>query len=173
MQKIQQKGFTLVELLVVIAIIGVLVAIIFVALDPAARFKQARDAVRQNAVQNILSAIKLNQVDNAGSHLASITALAPATVYMIGSGMTTGCNSTCTTPVALTTNCVDLAGLVTGGYLNAAVVSPTGATTWDAGTNVGGAKGSGYTLAKSATGIITIRACENERAGSTEISAAR
>jgi prepilin-type N-terminal cleavage/methylation domain-containing protein len=46
MKQKNQLGFTLVELLVVIAIIGVLVAIIFVALDPATRFQQARDAVR-------------------------------------------------------------------------------------------------------------------------------
>ena len=38
------KGFTVVELLVVIAIVGVLVAILFVALDPEQRLQEARDA---------------------------------------------------------------------------------------------------------------------------------
>ena len=68
------RGFTLIELLIVIAIIGVLVAVIFVALDPATRLKQARDAVRQNDVGEILSAVKLYQVDNV-EHLTSIQAL--------------------------------------------------------------------------------------------------
>lgn len=166
-----QKGFTLVELLVVIAIVGVLVAMVFVALDPAKRFKQSRDAVRQNAVQEILSAIKLHQVDNGGALLSSINSATAGEVYMLATGMTTGCNSTCTTTVTDTAHCIDESGLVTGGYLKAAVVSPAGATTWDAGAT-NGSKGTGYTLTKASTGVITIKACENE-ASSTEISASR
>lgn len=172
--KTQEKGFTLVELLVVIAIIGILVAIIFVALDPATRFGQARDAVRQNDVQEVLSAVKLYQVDNGGSHLASIDGLTDGEVYMAVNGgtMTSGCDdNTCTTAVTSDTHCVNIAGLVTGGYLDSMPVSPAGATTWDDGSGATD-EGSGYTVSKDANGIVTVRACEDEQT-TTEIEAAR
>jgi prepilin-type N-terminal cleavage/methylation domain-containing protein len=172
----KQKGFTLVELLVVIAIIGILVAIIFVALDPAARFGQARDAVRQNDVQEVLSSIKLYQVDNGGAHLASINGLTNGEVYMAvnGATMAAGCddnNANCTTNVTSDTHCVDIAGLITGGYLDSMPVSPAGLTTWDDG-DTSGEEGSGYTISKDANGIVTVRACEDEQT-TTEIEAAR
>lgn len=171
-----KKGFTLVELLVVIAIIGILVAIIFVALDPSARFGQARDAVRQNDVQEILSAIKLYQVDNGGEHLASINALANEEIYLAvnGAGMTAGCddnNNNCTTDVTSDTHCVNLEELVNEGYLNNMPVSPAGLTTWDDG-DTAGEEGSGYTISKDSNGVVTVRACEDEQT-TTEIEAAR
>ncbi|MBI5793774.1 type II secretion system protein [Candidatus Uhrbacteria bacterium] len=42
-----KRGFTIVELIVVMAIVGLLVAFMFVALNPTARLEQARDAIRQ------------------------------------------------------------------------------------------------------------------------------
>lgn len=168
-----QRGFTLVELLVVIAIIGILVAVVFVALDPAQRFQQARDAVRQNDVQEILSAIKLHQVDSDGTYLASVAALTAGNVYMVVDGaMVTGCddnNGSCDTDVTADASCVDLAGLV-DQYLEDVPVSPAGAVTWDAGA-ADGAEGTGYTVERDADGIIRVRACESE--DTTEISAAR
>ncbi len=164
-----RRGFTLIELLVVIAIVGILVAVVFVALDPAQRFRQARDAVRQNDVQEILSAIKLHQVDNDGSYLASVAALTAGEVYMIMDGATVvGCddnNASCDTAVTDDNNCVDLSGLV-DQYLEDVPISPAGAVTWDAAT-----EGTGYTLERDADGIVRVRACESE--DTTEISAAR
>jgi len=171
-----QKGFTLIELLVVIAIIGILVAVVFVALDPATRFGQARDAVRQNDVQEILSAVKLYQVDNGGDHLASIAALTAGQVYMTvnGATMVSGCddnNAACTTDVSADTRCVNIAGLVTGGYMDAVPVSPAGAVTWDDGSGATD-EGTGYTISVDANGIVTVRSCENEQT-TTEITASR
>jgi prepilin-type N-terminal cleavage/methylation domain-containing protein len=164
------EGFTLIELLVVIAIVGVLVGVIFVALNPAARFQQARDSVRQNAVQEVLSAIKLQQVDNGGSYLASVAALTAGTNYMItGEPMASGCNSTCDATIAATGNCVDLTGLVSGGYLKSVPISPKGATTWDSGSS----KGTGYALSVDSNGIATVTACESEAATTTTITASR
>lgn len=170
------RGFTLIELLVVIAIIGILVAIIFVALDPAERFGQARDAVRQNDVQEILSAVKLYQVDNGGDHLASIDALTAGSVYMTvnGATMAAGCddnNAECTTDVTADTSCVDISGLVTGGYLDDMPVSPEGEVLWDDGSAAGD-EGSGYTISVDADGIVTVRGCENEQT-TDEIKASR
>lgn len=172
-RKIHERGFTLIELLVVIAIIGILVAVVFVALDPATRFEQARDAVRQNDVQEILSAVKLNQVDNEGDYLASIAATTAGSVYMIVDGaMVTGCddnNVSCDTAVTGDTTCVNLAGLV-DAYLEDVPISPSGAVTWDDGS-ADGEEGTGYTLEREASGVIRIRSCESE--DTTEIEAAR
>jgi prepilin-type N-terminal cleavage/methylation domain-containing protein len=172
-----QKGFTLVELLVVIAIIGVLVAIIFVALDPATRFAQARDAVRQNDVQEVLSAVKLDQVDNGGSYIASIAGLTADEVYMAvnGATMVTGCddnNAACDVDVTGDTHCVNVAGLITEGYMGEMAISPSGSVTWDDGSGVSD-EGSGYTISVDANGIVTVASCESEYDGNGTISAAR
>ncbi len=170
-----QKGFTLVELLVVIAIIGVLVAIIFVALDPATRFAQARDAVRQNDVQEVLSAVKLDQVDNGGSYLAAVEGMTDGENYMMvnGATMVSGCDdNTCDITVTGDTHCVNIAGLISEGYLAEMPISPAGATTWDDGSGASD-EGSGYVLTKSADGFVTVTACESEYDGNGTISASR
>src|SRR3989344_9006607 len=61
-----QKGFTLIELLVVIAIISILAVVVFVALDPATRFADARNSRRWNDVNNLLTAMHECIVDNDG-----------------------------------------------------------------------------------------------------------
>jgi len=66
-QKISKnKGFTLIEILVVIAIIAILAAIVIVAINPAKRFQDSRQAQRQSNVAAILNAIQQNMVDNKG-----------------------------------------------------------------------------------------------------------
>ena len=174
--QITKRGFTLIELLIVIAIIGILVAVIFVALDPATRFGQARDAVRQNDVGEILSAIKLYQVDHDGQHLDTIENLSQLSVYMAvdGGGMDEGCddnNISCTTPVTQDTHCVNIHDLLQEGYLTDMPVSPVGEVVWDVGDNTGD-NGSGYTISLDTEGIVTVRACENE-ATTVEIQASR
>ena len=166
-----EKGFTLIELLIVIAIIGVLVGVVFVALDPATRFKQARDAVRQNDAAEILSAIKLHQVDNDGDYLAAIASTTAGSVYMVVDGsMALGCDdNACDTVVTSDTTCVSLAGLV-DMYLEDVPISPAGAITLDDGS-ADGEEGTGYTLERETSGVIRIRACESE--DTTEIEAAR
>lgn len=43
-QKLREQGFTLIELLVVIAVLGILAAVVLVAVDPSTRLKEARDS---------------------------------------------------------------------------------------------------------------------------------
>ncbi len=173
--KTNQQGFTLIELIVVVAIIAILAAVVFVALDPATRFQDARDAVRDSDVNEALTAVKLDQVDNGGTYLASIAGMTAGEIYMAVNGalMVAGCddnNASCDSNVTSDTHCVNVAGLISEGYLPSMPISPTGSITWDDGNAVG-EEGSGYTLSRSATGIITVRACESEN--TTEISAAR
>lgn len=159
-------GFTLIELLIVIAIIAIIAAVVFVALDPLTRLRDARDSSRWSDINAIISAAKVDQVDNGGSYLTAIGNMTAGSVYMIGTA-TTGCddnNASCDTNVTSDTACVDLSGLVAEGYLGSVPISPTGAVTWSASTT-------GYTLSRASTGILTVRACESEN--TTEISVAR
>lgn len=163
-----KKGFTLIELLIVIAIMAIISAVVFVALDPLTRFKDARDSSRWSSISAILSAIKLDQVDNGGTYLPAINAVAAGEVYMITDGaVVAGCddqNAYCDVDVNDDNNCVNLSGLVTEGYLGDVPMSPNGSGSWSASIT-------GYTLQRNTTGIITIRACESEN--TTEIWVAR
>lgn len=158
----QKKGFTLIELLIVIAIIAIIAAVAFVALDPLTRFKDARDSRRWSDISALMSAIKVDQVDNRGHYLdvvKNIPAASSTWVFMIGTG-TNGCEGSdtyCDTDVTTTTNCIDLSGLVTDGYLGAIPVSPDGDGAWYASST-------GYTLQKKSNGSLVIRSCESENA---------
>ena len=62
-----KKGFTLIELLIVIAIITILAAGAIVGINPAQRFKQARNATRWNHMNSIATAVYSYAVENAGA----------------------------------------------------------------------------------------------------------
>lgn len=171
MFKTDKKGFTLIELLIVIAVIAILAAVVFVALDPLTRFRDARDSRRWSDITEILNAIKVDQIDNGGTYLSAITSMTAGEIYMSTDGGGTDCdggNTYCDTDVTAEAvggdHCVDLAGLVTEGYLGDVAVSPNGSGTWTTAL-------SGYTLQRSSAGIITVRACESEN--TTEIWVAR
>ena len=66
MLKQLQKGFTLIELLVVIGILGILLAIVLIAINPAAQFAQANNTARNNDVNTILNAIHQYAADHKG-----------------------------------------------------------------------------------------------------------
>ncbi|MFA6132231.1 MAG: prepilin-type N-terminal cleavage/methylation domain-containing protein [Patescibacteria group bacterium] len=145
-----ERGFTLIELLIVIAIIAVLAAVVFVALNPAQRFQQARDARRQSDIENVAAALKMYQLDNDGDYPTGVAALTDALYYTIGTAAT-GCDAGCT---AKTTQaaCIDLADLVTGGYLGSVPMDPLD----------GLATESDYYMVKNANGTLEVGACDPE-----------
>jgi len=58
-------GFTLIELLVVIAIVGVLAAVVLIAINPARRLAQARDSGRKNDVGQLATGAQAFYTTNA------------------------------------------------------------------------------------------------------------
>lgn len=153
----EKKGFTLIELLIVIAVTAILMSVVFVALNPLARFQEARNNTRWSDVEAILSAIKLHQVDNKGSYLPALDNLKVGSEYMIGTGED-GCGaySAACNAVNLQTDCVDLTGLKTAGYLPDVPIDKKANS--DATEEF-----TFYYLMKHDNGAITVGACNPEK----------
>ena len=147
MAKQSLKGFKFIELLIVIAVIAILAAVVFVALDPLERFQDARDATRWSDADSILSAVKLDQVDNGGSYIAAVSGLVAGTYYMVGTCANGAAG--CTAQVVNGT-CADLTGLVTENYLASVPQDPS----------TGAAAQTDYYIMRSAGDVITVGACD-------------
>ncbi|OGH84157.1 MAG: hypothetical protein A2261_01110 [Candidatus Magasanikbacteria bacterium RIFOXYA2_FULL_44_8] len=165
---IDNSGFTLIELLIVVAIIAILAVIVFVALDPLRRFQDSRDSVRWQEAAEMMTAIKLDQLDHGGAYVTAIKNMPTSSIYMIaGDGTVTSCNAQniyCDTGVSGSAACVDLSDLVDRGYLGKVPISPNGNGTWTI-------EATGFTLQKDDNGALHVRACESEN--STEIEVVR
>lgn len=168
-----RRAFTLIELLIVVSIIAIVASVVFVSLDPLTRFRDSRDAKRWVDISAILSAIKIDQVDNGGVYMSSVANMTPGEVYMLVDGTSVGancvaantyCDVAVTSGASVADHCLDVAELVSQGYLGSVPVSPKGSYAWN--KNI-----TGYTLEKGSTGILTVRACESENAA--EIKASR
>lgn len=76
-----QKGFTLIELLVVIGILGILMAVVLVAVNPARQFASARDTQRKADLSALTSAIYQYSIQHNGN-LPQDTTTTPPTMIL-------------------------------------------------------------------------------------------
>ncbi|PLX26884.1 hypothetical protein C0583_05530 [Candidatus Parcubacteria bacterium] len=156
-----KRGFTLVELLIVIGIIAVLAALAFVSLDPLARFQDSRNAQRSTDSAAVLNALRLDQVDNGGTHHANVAALTVNRYYQIGEA-TTGCDTTCSTPsVTLQSSCVNLLYLIDEGYIADIPIDPSAS---GASSDM-----TGYYVYIYDSGQMAVGSCHEELGSSSEI----
>jgi len=158
MKKVNKKGFTLIELLLVILIIGILAVSVYVALNPAGRLADARNATRSSDVQSILTAIHAYIVDNKGALPTGLSAgMAEKQLGTASTGCvisTGGCN------VTGAADCVDLSTPL-AKYLKSIPVDPNGGT----------ASLTKYSVVVDTNGIVTVKACGAENG--VTISASR
>jgi len=158
-------GFTLIELLIVIGIISVLAAIIFVAVDPARRFSEARNAQRWSEANAVLNSILKCTVDNNGTLPSAVGSATAGTFYMIGTGASfSGCTDQATTAVmGLGASTCEGTTTLAPDYIASMPIDPTGGS-WDAAKT-------GYYIVRTSSGRITVGACAGER--SEKISVTR
>lgn len=68
-----QKGFTLIELLVVIAVLGVLAAVVAVAINPAEQLARGRDSGRKNTVGQLVNAMQSYYTAKGATYVGTAT----------------------------------------------------------------------------------------------------
>ncbi|MBI2019935.1 type II secretion system protein [Candidatus Daviesbacteria bacterium] len=163
------SGFTLIELLVALTIVTILAVAVYVALNPAQRLKDSKDARRTADIESILTAIHQSIVDNKGTYPTNMPA--DGTVRQIGTGNATDC------PVSVGTDCntTDITGyatvcadLMAGGqnlsnYLASIPLDPLGGSTANAVKT-------GYAVGKTSVGIVTVYACHTDGTSVIKVS---
>lgn len=137
-----QKGFTLIELLVVIGILGILLAIVLIAINPARQFAQANNTARRSDVTTLLNAIHQYAADNKGVLPAGIT----------------------TSVLEIKTGGADICAAISPTYVASLPTDPSPPTSGAAVTDCS-SYSTGYTVVKDAAGRVTVAAPGSEQVG--------
>jgi len=111
-----QKGFTLIELLVVIGIIGILAAVVLVAVNPGRQFASARDTQRRADLYSLTNAVYQYATEHNGNLPQDPTTLLPIIT---------------TTPTHVGSAGVNLAPFLVPTYIATIPVDPTGGVAAD------------------------------------------
>lgn len=138
-----QQGFTLIEVLIVIGILGILFAIVLVAVNPQENFQQANNTQRKADVNAIVNAISQYAAANNGQLPSGID----STDRTISSAGGTGDVDLCTALVP--TYIADLPLDPTSG-----TETPSGSLCTDASAEYS----TGYTVTTSAGNRVTVSA---------------
>lgn len=141
----KQKGFTLIEILLVIGIIAVLATVVIVALDPAKRFADARDARRLSDIQSILNATQQYIIDNKGVLPSGLD----TTERQLGTA-SSGCSISGNCGVSGDGDCLDLSGGL-AKYLKEMPYDPQN----------GSSSTTHYSIVADSNGIVTVTACDS------------
>jgi prepilin-type N-terminal cleavage/methylation domain-containing protein len=157
----KKRGFTLIELLLVVTIISLLAVAVFVALNPAKRLQDTKNARRTSDVDTILSAIHQSIVDTKG-RLPTGLSLGMAE-RQIGTGVAGCAIATGGCAVVGDASCVNLVTPL-AAYLKAMPIDPDGGPTYTADLT-------GYSVEVDTNGIVTVKACGSE--GTAEIYSSR
>jgi prepilin-type N-terminal cleavage/methylation domain-containing protein len=140
-QSKRQKGFTLIELLVVIGILGILLAIVLIAINPARQFAQADNTKRSSDINSLLNAIHQFSADHRGKLPAGI----PVGVYPADSK-------------AVSKTGADLCADISPTYISLLPSDPKAANNGIAISDCTTQYNTEYTVVQDANGRITVAA---------------
>lgn len=150
--RLHRPGFTLLEILLVVAAIGILAGIVILAINPNKQLGDTRNAQRKADVNTILNGVYQYTIDNNGTlPIIPTGACALVAANQVCKAAAVG---TCSTGVALTV-------LTTNEkYLVSLPIDPTVSST----------DGTGYYIAKSANGRITVCAPSAEQGATITVT---
>ena len=153
-----KQAFTLIELIIVIAIIALLAAAVFVAVDPAKRIGEARDAQRWKDITALAKAVETYTADNADlpSDLSTTTIGYGDKVVLCDSASTLTCDDQ--TRTCLEVDDTDFVGV----YIGDLPVDPSKSDASD----------TGYYLSRTEGGTITVGVCDPYTSDTVEVASA-